>query len=59
MSENNTKKDDVKDKPKVANDSLNKESKNEEKKVFYLGLRLFNSWNFMLKTFLLGRPRKK
>ena len=33
MSENNTKKDDVKDKPKVANDSLNKESKNEEKKV--------------------------
>ena len=33
MSENNTKKDDVKDKPKVTNDSLNKESKNEEKKV--------------------------
>ena len=33
MSENNTKKDNVKDKPKVTNDSLNKESKNEEKKV--------------------------
>ena len=33
MSENNTKKDDLEDKPKVTNDSLNKESKNEEKKV--------------------------
>ena len=33
MSENNTKKDDLEDKPKVTNDSLSKESKNEEKKV--------------------------
>ena len=33
MAENNTKKDDLEDKPKVTNDSLNKESKNEEKKV--------------------------
>ena len=33
MSENNTKKDDLEDKPKVTSDSLDKESKNEEKKV--------------------------
>ena len=33
MAENNTKKDNLEDKPKVTNDSLNKESKNEEKKV--------------------------
>ena len=33
MSENNTKKDDLEDKPKVTSGSLDKESKNEEKKV--------------------------